>query len=240
MTIIDHLFFFGLAVIYPIMACSSFRKLKRRIAAYESISPAEIYRSTIIGHWILFVIAVGIWRVTDRAWDALGVSWNVDTGLLIGLALTAVAIVILLRQYGRLDGTDEQTRESLREQLGDLDIMMPRNRRELWLFYAGSATAGIVEEMLWRGYMFWYLGHVMPLWGAAIVSSVIFGLGHIYQGMANVPKVALVGGFFAGLYLLTGSLWLPMLLHAVFDAVQRRAAYSALSRASQSQSVPAR
>ena len=64
----------------------------------------------------------------------------------------------------------------------------------------------------------------MPVWAAAVVSSVIFGFGHAYQGIANVPKIALVGGVFAALYLLTGSVWLPMLLHAIFDAVQGRAA----------------
>jgi membrane protease YdiL (CAAX protease family) len=89
-----------------------------------------------------------------------------------------------------------------------------------------------VEETLWRGYMFWYLGHLMPLWAAAIVTSVVFGFGHIYQGIANVPKIILVGGVFAGLYLLTGSLWLPILLHAVFDAVQGRAVCRLLSNAS--------
>ena len=60
----------------------------------------------------------------------------------------------------------------------------------------------------------------MPLWGAAIVTSLLFGFGHIYQGVANVPKVALVGGIFAGLYILAGSLWLPMILHAVFAVVE--------------------
>ena len=79
----------------------------------------------------------------------------------------------------------------------------------------------------------------MPLWGAAIVTSVIFGFGHIYQGVANVPKIVLVGGVFAGLYLLTGSVWLPMLLHAVFDAVQGKAVYRLLSSASVSPSSAA-
>jgi membrane protease YdiL (CAAX protease family) len=138
----------------------------------------------------------------------------------------------MMRQYGDLDSATEKTRESVRRQIGELEAMMPRNNKELGRFYAVSATAGIVEETLWRGYMFWYLGHTMPLWAAAIVTSVIFGFGHIYQGIANVPKITLVGGVFAGLYLLTGSLWLPMLLHAVFDAVQGRAVSRLLSSAS--------
>lgn len=239
MTIIDHLFFFGLAVIYPIMAHVNFRKLTQRIAAGEEIGPMTIYRSTMIGHWALFAVGLAIWLFTDRAWEALGFSLAVDTGFLAGLALTAVAIVILVWQFGRLDGTDEKTRARVGKEIGDLEALIPRNDRELRHFYALSGTAGIVEETLWRGYLFWYLGHIMPLWSAAIVTALLFGFGHAYQGLANVPKVALVGGLLAGLYILTGSVWLPMLLHAVFDAVQGRAVYGVLSHASQPQSVPA-
>jgi membrane protease YdiL (CAAX protease family) len=180
----------------------------------------------------LFGVALAIWLATGRSWVALGFGWDIDTGFLLGLALTATAIVVMMRQYGSLDNASEKTRESLRRQIGDLEFMMPRNSAELGRFYAVSATAGIVEETLWRGYMFWYLGHIMPLGAAAIVTSVVFGFGHIYQGVANVPKIILLGGIFAGLYLLTGSLWLPMLLHAVFDAVQGKAVCRLLSSAS--------
>ena len=232
MTVIDHIFFLALAVAYPIASYISFKRLLRRIAAGQVVGPTQIYHSTLISHWTMFGMAIAIWLATDRSWAALGFGWNVDTGFLLGLALTAAAIVVMMRQYGGLDNASEKTRESLRRQIGDLEFMMPRNNTELGRFYAVSATAGIVEETLWRGYMFWYLGHIMPLWAAAIVTSVIFGFGHIYQGVANVPKIILVGGVFAGLYLLTGSLWLPMLLHAVFDAVQGRAVCRLLSRAS--------
>ena len=232
MTVIDHIFFLALAVAYPIASYISFKRLLRRIAAGQVVGPTQIYQSTLISHWTMFGMAIAIWLATDRSWAALGFGWNIDTGFLLGLALTAAAIVVMMRQYGGLDNASDKTRESLRRQIGDLEFMMPRNNTELGRFYAVSATAGIVEETLWRGYMFWYLGHIMPLWAAAIVTSVIFGFGHIYQGVANVPKIILVGGVFAGLYLLTGSLWLPMLLHAVFDAVQGRAVSRLLSRAS--------
>jgi len=232
MSLLDHVFFLILAVAYPITGYISFKRLMRRVTAGQMISPIEIYRSTLISHWTLFGMALAIWLATGRSWVALGFGWEVDTGFLIGLALTAAAIVVMMRQYGSLDSATEKKRASLRRQIGDLEIMMPRNNTELGRFYAVSATAGVVEETLWRGYMFWYLGHIMPLWAAAIVTSVAFGFGHIYQGATNVPKIILIGGVFAGLYLLTGSLWLPILLHAVFDAVQGRAVCQLLSSAS--------
>ena len=232
MLILDHIYFLILAAAYPIAGYISFTRLMRRVAAGQVVSPIAIYRSTLISHWTLFGMALAIWHATGRSWVALGFGWDIDTGFLLGLALTATAIVVMMRQYGSLDNASEKTRESLRRQIGDLEFMMPRNSAELGRFYAVSATAGIVEETLWRGYMFWYLGHIMPLGAAAIVTSVVFGFGHIYQGVANVPKIILLGGIFAGLYLLTGSLWLPMLLHAVFDAVQGKAVCRLLSSAS--------
>ena len=232
MTVIDHLFFLFLAVAYPVASYISFKRLLRRIAAGQVVSPTEIYKWTLINHWVVFGIALAIWLATGRSWAALGFGWDIDTGFLLGLALTIAAIIVMMRQYGGLDNASEKTRQSLRRQVGDLEFMMPRNSTELGSFYAVSVTAGIVEETLWRGYMFWYLGHVMPLWAAAIVTSVVFGFGHIYQGVANVPKITLVGAVFAGLYILTGSLWLPILLHAVFDAVQGKAVFRLLSSTS--------
>ena len=117
--------------------------------------------------------------------------------------------------------------------------MMPLNGSELARFNMLSLTAGIVEETLWRGFLFWYLGHVMPLWTAAIISAVGFGLAHSYQGLANIPRVAMIGAVFSGLYLLTGSLWLPIILHAAVDLLQGRMAYEVL-RSNAKKATPVR
>ena len=68
------------------------------------------------------------------------------------------------------------------------------------------------------------------LMAAALLSAIGFGLAHAYQGLANVPRIIVVGGIFAGLYWLTGSLWLSMLLHAVVDMLQGRAIFGAMQR----------
>ncbi|MBT8104286.1 MAG: CPBP family intramembrane metalloprotease [Woeseiaceae bacterium] len=230
MPVFDHAFFFVLTVAYPAASFFSYRRLLRRIAAGETVRPTEIYRSTMIGHWALFGLLLILWLVNDRPFAALGFTRDIGAGFLIGLALTVVMLIVVMRNYGGLDDASEKTRDAIRRQLAELVILMPRDRRELREFYGLSVTAGIVEETMWRGYMFWYLGHVMPLWAAALISTVLFGLSHAYQGPRNIPMVALAGAVFAALYLLTGSIWLPMLLHAVFDAVQGRAVYKALAK----------
>jgi membrane protease YdiL (CAAX protease family) len=46
---------------------------------------------------------------------------------------------------------------------------------------------------------------------------VIFGFAHLYQGIAGVLGTALIGALLVGLYLSTGSLLLPILVHAIID-----------------------
>lgn len=70
------------------------------------------------------------------------------------------------------------------------------------------------------GFLFYYLGvyflHLHSL-EIAILSSLIFGLAHFYQGWREVAKTAIGGVILAGLYLFTNSLLLPMIVHALLD-----------------------
>jgi len=50
-----------------------------------------------------------------------------------------------------------------------------------------------------------------------LVAAVIFGLQHLYQGAKGVGSTAVVGVLFGLLFLLSGSLILPMVLHAALD-----------------------
>jgi membrane protease YdiL (CAAX protease family) len=129
-----------------------------------------------------------------------------------------------------VQAADRETLGRFRSQLGPLEIILPAKESELQRFTWLSLTAGIVEETLWRGYLFWYLLHYMPLWSAALISTLAFGLAHAYQGIGNVPKIIAVGAVFAILYMLSGSIWLPILLHALVDLIQGRLAYEIVVR----------
>ena len=91
----------------------------------------------------------------------------------------------------------------------------------------GSVYAGVFEEIIFRaalfGVLFRYCG-----WGfipAALISSVIFGLGHIYQGHDAISAVmalavtAIAGTWFAWLYCECGyRIWFPMFMHIFMNA----------------------
>jgi membrane protease YdiL (CAAX protease family) len=230
MTPIDHIFALIVVVIHPIAGYFSYQRLLRRIEAGEKIARATIYGSTMLGHWALFAMAIAIWYWAGRPADVLGFDLQLDAAFLIGTVLTLVIIGFFLHQVRQVVNAGDDEIRKFRAQLGNLEVLLPANGNELGRFYGLSLTAGIVEETIWRGFLLWYLIQFMPVWAAAAISAIGFGLAHAYQGAANIPKVTLIGAVFVGLYLLTGSLWPAMILHAALDILQGRAAYEVVHR----------
>ncbi len=101
-----------------------------------------------------------------------------------------------------------------------LAFILPVTQEERAWFALVSVTAGICEEVLYRGFLIRYLSdgpwHV-GLWIALAVASVAFGLGHGYQGLSGIIGTTVLGAVIAVIFLATGSLWLPMALHAIID-----------------------
>ncbi len=217
MTLLDHLFVLIFAVIYPTAGFIGFRRLLRNIEAGMPVNRSHLYVQTISWQWVLFALAMIVWAISDRPWGTLGFNFELNIRFLLGAALTVVGTAFLLVQVRQVATASQKDVEGLQSEIGELSLIIPLNGSELARFNILSLTAGIVEETLWRGFLFWYLSQVMPIWVAAIISAVGFGLAHGYQGLANLPRVTLVGAVFSGLYLLTGSVWLPMILHAAVD-----------------------
>ena len=230
MTLFDHFFVLIFAVIYPIVGFIGYRRFLEKVKAGMPANRSRLYLETTSWQWALFVLAAIVWGIGDRDIAALGFAFEPNTRVLIGAALTAFGIVLLFVQVRQVARGSEAELQKTEKSFGELLIMMPADDRELARFNLLSITAGIVEETLWRGFLFWYLGHFMPLWSAAIISAIGFGLAHSYQGLENVPRVVIVGGVFSGLYLLTGSLWLPIILHAALDLLQGRMVHDVLRR----------
>jgi uncharacterized protein len=83
------------------------------------------------------------------------------------------------------------------------------------------AVAPLSEEIFFRGFMFGGLRRRFPLWAAAAIAGLVFGLLH-YTGpdsIGVVPQLAVLGILLAWLYEATGSLWPPIILHVVNNAI---------------------
>ena len=89
---------------------------------------------------------------------------------------------------------------------------------------------GYVEEMLFRGFFFFFLIPKDGLKLSVIISSVTFGIGHIvnlFAGQANLETViqvlfAIAWGFiFTMVYLKSGSLLPCIIAHGLVDAFSK-------------------
>jgi uncharacterized protein len=104
--------------------------------------------------------------------------------------------------------------------LKSFDYFFPATSAERRWFAFLCVTAGICEEILFRGFLLQYL-HVFPwtlnLTLALLIAAVIFGLNHLYGGVGGVVGGAVAGVLLGLLFVLTGNLLLPMVLHAAMD-----------------------
>ena len=82
------------------------------------------------------------------------------------------------------------------------------------------AVVAFAEEVIFRGYMILRLTEVTGSSIAAILlSSVIFALGHGYEGTAGVVTVGFLGLAFAIVYVWTDSLAAPIVMHFLQDFI---------------------
>ena len=104
--------------------------------------------------------------------------------------LPAVYVVLIVTQ-GRALAARPKAQAKLRQKLEPLRAILPHTPGEFRRFVPLCFTAGICEELLFRGYLVWVLQSWIGLWAAAGVSMVVFGLAHTYQGFQFGVRIAI-------------------------------------------------
>jgi hypothetical protein len=183
------------------------------------------YRRLMVGQWIVAACLLSYWALKARPWNWLmlaGKTTPFDTGIptewrLWG-GLTYVALLIgILAAKRRAFLARSDRMERVRQKLAYVEPLLPHTATERRLFWLVSLTAGTVEELLFRGFLFWFLSAWMGSLSAVLVSSAIFGASHVYIGIAHAAKTSLLGLLLAMVALISASLWPAMLLHAALD-----------------------
>jgi uncharacterized protein len=225
-TLLQHLLFLLLLVIAPIWDFYDTRRLKRNPSSERKI---RYYKTICAWLWIasaLAVVAIGLRPMFTISPSAREISWLllhrwvrylVEALIAIFFSMT-VALPVGIVAWKKL--TKRPRKYSSAEALKSFSYFFPATWTERRWWVLVSITAGVCEEILFRGFLLRYL-HVFPgmlnLTLALLISSAIFGLNHLYQGAGGVAGTA-VSGFLLGLlFLLTGKLLLPIIFHALID-----------------------
>lgn len=232
LTLFDHCLAILLAAVLPIGGFISMRTLRRRIdTGFRHTTRVNDYRNNMLIMWGVTAGAVALWLLLGREYSGLGIAGiDAEAGpLLLALLLTAGLVAINLYLYVRVTKSDAAAAGLLR-QTRRFDFVLPRTRHELRWFYAVSVTAGVTEEILYRGFMITYLLVYLSLPAAVVVSSLVFAVAHLYQGAGGTARAFTIALVLAAIYLLSGSIVLAALAHVLLDAISGRMIFLAYNR----------
>lgn len=214
-----------------------YRKLKQAVAEGNPHARTRVYRQALAFEWIsalLAVIALGFdWSKLNPRFLALEGSGLFPSmaagkafargnvvGVLIGMVAGTAAIVIGRIRANRRSGTQPaQPTSRWKKILPDFSALIPVTTAERLWWVAVALSAGICEEVVFRGWLLAALHGQAGVNGTALIATaaVLFGLAHAYQGVTGMLLTALAGALFCGLYVATGSLLVPILLHCLVD-----------------------
>ena len=212
----DHLLVVVLVVVMPLWGVRDHRRLEAAVRAGVPDARIRAYQRGMVQEWGLTIILFVLWGLAGRSLVELGLVSRAGQSLWLIAGVTVVACSLPILQTWQV-ARSEKALASVRAQFEALRSLLPHDDRESAWFRALSVTAGICEEVLYRGYLIWYATAYVGLWPAAALSAVVFGVGHAYQGAAGVVKTGVLGAIFALIYLWTGSLWPSILAHATID-----------------------
>lgn len=120
-----------------------------------------------------------------------------------------VLIFAVSRGFKRL--TPEQRQKKLALLLPDTASLLP-----YWALL--SLSAGICEEYIYRGVLFQLLyGRLRSVLLAVVVAVLAFALAHVAHGLRSTLAVAFLGLLFHVVAFETGSLYVGMIIHALYD-----------------------
>jgi membrane protease YdiL (CAAX protease family) len=196
------------------------QRMRRLMALPEATRDHRIrlYVSTILFQWLLTVVIA--WRALARglAWRELALSGEFTASILLvtsaGAALIGVVHWRNLRQLATLDHPAMKTLRALGARL------FPRSKTELAFYILLALTAGLCEEFIFRGFVIAALFRAgLSTVSAVLLSSLMFGLAHLYQGKGGSMGTALLGILFGAARIVLASLIPVIIWHAVLDIV---------------------
>ncbi len=174
----------------------------------------QIYLPTVIIEWLLFLLILLTVKKEEGKFSLAQIGFRqfnlknflLGFGFVIISNIVLVGVALIIKGMGILPQRD-------------LSFLMPKSLGEKLWWLLMSFSAAVCEETAFRGYLLTKLNlWIKNIWLIAILSSLAFGLGHIYQGVGGVILTALYGFFFSLLFLWRKSLTPCIFAHFLQDS----------------------
>lgn len=177
------------------------------------------YGITIAWEWVLAGLAWwGLRMKKTSLREVLGVrrrgagEFLVDAGIAGVFWIAAMVLLAVLAVFLKLLHLESAQKQ--------ISALAPSSTGELALWCALSVSAGICEEFLFRGYFQQQFTRATGrVWVGALVSAILFGSAHGYEGIAGMLMITVFGGLFSLLAVRRESLRAGMIAHAWHDSI---------------------
>lgn len=231
-----------LLFLFLILTCLLFSSFSgyftcKKLLGKEITSQMRIrfYQGTFLEEWLFFLLVFIFSQITDISFSEIGIreiqfsryTWlNVLVFVLCGvMALICLyqTIMCLVNKEYRKKLSEVLQRSEQKENLYETvlnKLMLPKTGKEKHWFSLISLSAGICEEVLFRGALISLLISLFPFFTpltAGLLSCLLFAAAHSYQGIIGVLKTGLIGVLFLFLYYVTDSLLPGIVLHFLVD-----------------------
>ena len=193
-------------------------RMKHPLAAGGKLS---LYLWTMTWEWMLTgFVWLGI-RKRLRLRDLIGGRWATLEDFFLDVVFAGAfwgCAMFVLGVCAKLMHLDHPGKfESMRRQLG---FLSPRTNLELAVWFCVSATAGFCEEIIFRGYLQrQFAAMTSSMLIGVLLSAIVFGASHGYEGVARMILIAIFGLMFGLLAWWRKSLRAGMMAHAWHDAL---------------------
>lgn len=191
---------------------SAFHSRHADLAAHRSLR----YALGIGTEWCMFLIAWwGLRFRRIRVAEILGFrrglrAWGEDIAAAAIFWIVSLMILAVIRLILLLCHVDLATKTVL--------ALAPHTVAELLVWIGLSLSAGFCEEFVFRGYFLrQFSSPLHAVWFGVLVSSLLFGIAHGYQGFGGMLSITVYGALFCVLALLRSSLRPGMIAHAWQD-----------------------
>jgi membrane protease YdiL (CAAX protease family) len=222
---------FLLAVVVPVNGYVRFWRMSGRTGPAMPVRKKLIFYSRVIlFQWLLVAAMLLVAFRHGLSLAAVGERLG-DARLTLGATLGLLAIMAVVSVFVRWR-VRRASPETLAAALGRMGKLAPAFGVEMAAFALLCVTAGVCEELLYRGWLVNVLWAASgSVWVAVVAGAAIFGIGHAYQGLKGILRTAFVGLQLAVLFVFVGNLIPGQVLHAAVDLLAGYAGAVALKRA---------
>jgi len=180
-------------------------------------SHVPLYLGAMAFEWLLFWATLRGLRAAGTPVRTLLGDGSLVRGIVLGLLAWPLVILVGMAAkwalaHAGLDVDADTARTVAR--------VGPHGAVEIVLWVLVSLSAGICEEFVFRGYLMRQFAAWFKSWPLGLLmSAIVFGIGHAYQGIGPVLTIVVHGISFGLVALLTRRLVPGMTAHAVEDIV---------------------